>query len=87
MRSFYASCVCVCVLTCVWEREREGQSSVSCVYMLSCEREGDTVTQPACVQTITNFITVSVTRQFPSRAWIDAKTKDIINCLYIYFKS
>ncbi len=85
MRSFYASCVCVCAHLCV--REREGQISVSCVYVLSCEREGDTVTQPACVQTHTNFITVFVTRQFPSRAWIDAKTKDIINCLYIHFKS
>ncbi len=24
---------------------------------------------------------------FPSRAWTDGKTKDIINCLYIYFES
>ncbi len=44
-------CVCVCVCVCESERERESQlQSVCvcvcvCVFVLTCVREGDTVTQ------------------------------------------
>ncbi len=57
------------------ERERESHITVESVVLTA-----------ACVQTHTSFITESVTRFCSPRAWTDAKTKDIINCLYIYFE-
>ncbi len=82
---FCTSCVCVCV------REREGHSVV-CVCVCVCARvcvwERETRSHNrACVQTHTSFITVCHATLFPSRAWTDGKTKDIINCLYFYFES
>ncbi len=79
--------LCVCV--CVWERrERER------------ERETDRVTSQRSVQPIRNRLNrclfantyehhhcVCHTTLFPSRAWTDGKTKDIINCLYFNFES
>ncbi len=102
MRSF-AHGVCVCVWERERERERErgGHSAASCVCVCVCVcvcarvrvcvrvREGDKVTsQP---QLVCKYIRASSLRLsatlFPSRAWTDGKTKDIINCLYIYFES
>ncbi len=91
-------CVCalVCVCVCVWERERERERVTSqsrvcvcvCVCSCVCERgRHGHITTMACVQTHTSFITVCHVTLFPSRAWTDGKTKDIINCLYIYFES
>ncbi len=67
-------CVCVCV--------RGTGSHHSGVYSPS-----EIVLIAACVQTHTSIITVCHVTLFPSRAWTDGKTKDIINCLYIYFES
>ncbi len=82
-------CVCMCVCAC--KRERWSQCSVVCVCVLACVREREThghITTVACVQTHTSFITVSVKWLcFPSLAWTDGKTKDIINCLYNYCES
>ncbi len=85
------TCVCVCVCVCVWERKSQLQRRVCvcvcvCVCACMCERERQGPTTAACVQTHTCFITVSVTWLFPSRAWTDGKTKDIINCLYFSFE-
>ncbi len=62
---------------CVRERERQGHITVESAVLIA-----------ACVQTHTSFISVSCHMTLsPSPAWIDGKTKDIINCLYIYFES
>ncbi len=81
-------CVWVCVCVCVRERERER------------ERESDRVTSQRSVQCVRNRLNrglfantykhhhcVRHATLFPSRAWTDGKTKDIINCLYFYFES
>ncbi len=93
MRSF-AHCVCererdrvtvdsaVLIAACVCVRARETDLHHSGVYRLS-----EIVLIAACLQTHTSIITVSVTRLFPFRASTDAKTKDIINCLYFHFES
>ncbi len=49
-----------------------------------CEKERETTA--ACVQTHELHHGVCHATLFPFRAWTDGKTKDIINCLYIYFK-
>ncbi len=63
---------------CVCARERERVT----VQHRVCERGRHGHTTAACVQTHTSFITL-----FPSQILTDGKTKDIINCLYIYFES
>ncbi len=72
----------MCVLVC--EREREGHSAESCVCVCVCERgRHGHITTAACG----SFICVCHANLFPSRAWTDGKTKDIINCLYFNFES
>ncbi len=68
---FCASCVCVCVCVRERETERERESHHSVLFANTYELHH-------CVCHVTLF---------PSRAWTDGKTKDIINCLYIYFES
>ncbi len=59
------------------------QSFAHCVCARVCERgRHGHITTAACLQT-----SVCHTTLFPSLAWTDGKTKDIINCLYIYFES
>ncbi len=61
-----------------------------CARTWVCVWERDTVESVlimACVQTHTSFITVRHATPFPSLPWNDGKTKDIINCLCIYFES
>ncbi len=71
-------------VVCVWEREM-GHSAAQRVSVCVCSRvwkEGDTVTSQPQLHHCVCHVTL-----FPSRAWTDGKTKDIINCLYFYFES
>ncbi len=78
--------VCVCERervtaqrrVCVWERERETGSHHSGVSFLNRGLFANTYKLHHCVCHATLF---------PSLAWTDGKTKDIINCLYFYFES
>ncbi len=74
-----AACVCVCV----WERERERVTSQQSVGYSPSE----IVLIASCLQTHMSIITVCHVTLFPSRAWTDGKTKDIINYLYFNFES
>ncbi len=51
-----------------------------CVCVCVCERD-------LCANTYEHHHCVCYATLFPSQAWTDGKTKDIINCLYIYFES
>ncbi len=64
------------VRVCVWvrERERESHSGVSCL------------NGGLCTNTYKHHHCVCHATLFPSQAWTDGKTKDIINCLYFYFE-
>ncbi len=66
---------CVCV--CERERERERQSHHSGVSYLN---------RGLCANIYKLHHCVCHTTLFPFRAWTDGKTKDIINCIYIYFE-
>ncbi len=68
----------VCARLCVRERKRERDRVTSqWSQLLNCG---------LCANTYEHHHW-SVTRLFPSLAWTDGKTKDIINHLYIYFES
>ncbi len=70
--------VCVCVCVCVWERESERQGHVtveSAVLIVACLKH----IQASSLSLSHDSV--------PLSAWTDGKTKDIINCLYIYFES
>ncbi len=87
-------CVCVCVCVCMHtygtctrtvrvrvcerERERERGSHQNVVSYLNLDLCANTYKLHHCVCHVTLF---------PTRAWTDGKTKDIINCLYFYFES
>ncbi len=84
------------VCACVWERERERelervtvQCRVCVCVRVRCVRaiEGDTVTSQ--LRLVCKHIRASSPSciMFPSLAWTDGKTKDMINCLCIYFES
>ncbi len=75
--------VCVCV--CETERETGSQHSILCL----CVRERETRShkRSLCANTYELQHCVCHVTLFPFRAWTDGKTKDIINCLYIYFES
>ncbi len=63
--------------SCVWrERERQGHITVE----LSCLNHG------LCANTYKHHHWCLSRDSVPSQAWTDGKTKDIINCLYIYFE-
>ncbi len=71
-------CRVLCIVcVCVWERERETGSHHSGV---SCLNRG------LCTNTYELHHCVCRVTLFSSQAWTDGKTKDIINCLYIYFE-
>ncbi len=75
--------LCVCVCERERERERETGSHHSGAYSPS-----EIVLIAACSQIHTSFINrVCHATLFLSRASTDAKTKDIINCLYFNFES
>ncbi len=57
------------------------------VCVLACVREGDTVTQPRLVCKLIRASSLCLSPLILSWTWTDGKTKDIINCLYIYFES
>ncbi len=79
-RVMHCVCVCVCVCEREGDKERDRQGQITVWF--------DTVLNTACVlQTHKSIITAFVTQLFPSWAWTDGKTKDIIYCLYIYFES
>ncbi len=88
-------CACVCERERERERVREGHSAVSCVCVCVCvcaracvrAIEGDTVTSQ--LRLVCKHIRASSPSciMFPSLAWTDGKTKDMINCLCIYFES
>ncbi len=85
-------CVCVRLCVCVWERERErereGHSAASCVCSCVWERETRSHhNRGLFANTYELHHCVCHATLFPSQAWTDGKTKDIINCLYIYFES
>ncbi len=83
-------CVCVYVCVCVCEIEREGHRAALCVCVCvcMCEREGDKVTQPRLVYKHIQASSPCLSRDsVPFSAWTDAKTKDIIDSLYIYSES
>ncbi len=77
------------------------QSFARRVCARSCVRERDRVTSQRSVQPVRNSLNrglfantykhhhhcICHATLFPSRAWTDAKTKDIINCLYFHFES
>ncbi len=68
-------CVCACVSVCVRERGSH-HSEDSCLNRGLCTANIYEHHHCVCHATL-----------FPSQAWTDGKTKDIINCLYIYFES
>ncbi len=86
------SAICfVIISTCYW---------LLCMCVRAREREIETVTSQRSAQRVRNHLNrglfantyehppcVCHVTLFPSRAWTDDKTKDIINCLYIYFES
>ncbi len=69
-------CVCVCACACVERETGSHHSGVSCLNRGLCT--ANIYVHHHCVCHATLFL---------SRAWTDGKTKDIINCLYIYFES
>ncbi len=87
-------------VVCVREREREREGhSAACVCVrvrvrararvCVCER-GETLSHHSCslfANTYEHHHCVCHATLFPSRALTDGKTKDIVNCLYIYFES
>ncbi len=92
-------CVCVCVCLWMWERETGSlHSGVSCLNcgLCMCERarERDRVTSQWSQRSWSRLVYkhIRASSLCLSRdsvllsAWSDGKTKDIINCLYIYFE-
>ncbi len=82
--------VCACVCERGREREREkSQRSVMCVCVCVnsrlWERETRSYNRGLCANTYEFYHFVSHVTLFPSRAWTDGKTKDIINCRYFDF--
>ncbi len=75
----FACLVCmhalVCVCVCVREREQ------------SVQRTRNRLDCGLCANTYKHHHCVCHATLFPSRAWTDGKTKDIINCLYFSFES
>ncbi len=80
-------------VVCVCERERESVTSQHCVCVCVCvcwrvwERETRSHNHGLCANTFELNHCICHATLLPSRAWADGKTKDIINCLYIYFES
>ncbi len=85
------ACVCVCARMCVCVRE--SHHSVVCVCVCVCGRmcergrHGHNNCGLCTANKYEDHHCVCHTTLFPSRAWTDGKTKDIINCLYIYFEN
>ncbi len=81
--------VCVCVCVCVWvrERERERERDSVTASQRSVQPVRNCLNRGLCANTYKHHHCVCHTTLFPSRAWTDRKTKDIINCLYIHFES
>ncbi len=89
-------CVCVCVCVCEWvsergrERERVTAQHSVCVCVCVWERERATQSHHnhgLFANTYELHHCVCHATLFLSQAWTDGKTKDIIDCLYIYFES
>ncbi len=70
-----------CVRVCVWERERETVTS-----QRSVQRVRNCLNHGLFANTYEHHHCDCHATLFPSRAWTDAKTKDIINCLYFHFE-
>ncbi len=87
-RERHITASCVCVREMERERERHITASCVCVWAHVCER-GETLShnRRLCANTYEHRHGVCHATLFPSRAWTDGKTKDIINCLYFYLES
>ncbi len=60
---------------------------VVCVCARGCERETRSHNRSLCTaNTYEHHYCICHVTLFPFWAWTDGKTKDIINCLYIYFE-
>ncbi len=66
-----------------WERERERQ----CHITAECTAIRNSLNRSLCANTYKHHHCVCHANLFPSRAWTDGKTKDIINGLYFNFES
>ncbi len=75
----------LCVSVCVWERERERERE-RVTSQQSDETVRNRLNRSLCANTYELHHCVCHATLFPSRAWTDGKTKDIINCLYVYFE-
>ncbi len=81
-------CVCVCVWVSEWVSEWVRGSQRSVEWVSEWVRETWSHNRSLCIaNTYELHHCVCHTTPFPSQAWTDGKTKDIINCLYIYFES
>ncbi len=72
------------------ERERVTAQRRVCVCVLACVCERETRShhnRGLCANTYEHHHCDCHETLFPSLARTDGKTKDIINCLYIYFES
>ncbi len=67
---------------CVWERERDRVTS-----QWSVQPVRNRFNRGSFANTYEHHHCVCHAILFPSRAWSDGKTKDIINCLYFHFES
>ncbi len=77
-----AQCVCVCVCVCVW-----GGNRVTSQRGVTLQLIRNRLNRSLCANTYELHHCVCHATLFPFQAWTDGKTKDIINCLYIYFES
>ncbi len=80
------------LLQSVCERDRVTSAILIATCMCVRERNGHSVQRvkvliAACLHIHKSIITECHATQFPSQAWTDGKTKDIINCLYFSFES
>ncbi len=74
--AFESATVCFVISLSIW---------CVCVRVRAWERETRSHNRGLCANTYEHHHCVGHATLFPSRAWNDGKTKDIINGLYIYF--
>ncbi len=78
------SAILIAACVCVWERERERERVTP---QQSVQPVRNSLNRGLFANTYEHHHSVFHPTLFPSRAWTDGKTKDIINCLYIHFES
>ncbi len=75
----------VCVYVYAYERERERETGSH--HRRSVQPVRNRLNRSLFANTYEHHHCVCHATLFPSRAWTDGKTKDIINCLYFNFES